>query len=371
MRDSSEKLWYRVARTIAKAGKMPIPISSTVIELLKLIITQKQGKFILYFKKPTLNIQELKERTNFNDHELDEILTNLMKEGVIVGVPSRTTGIMVYRLLPMWPGLFEYQFLRINNTEVSRKKALLFEKIFNELREGTQKNYNTIIDQFKSLPALDRVIPVDEQINVGTEGIMPYEEIESILENYDDIAISNCYCRTEKELVNDPCKLNAPKRNCFFFDKSAQFVIKYNFGEKISKKNTLKVFNEAEDYGLVHKVFHVHLNTENKIEAICNCCKCCCGPFQMYYRGIMPIHTITSYLARINDEDCIGCGVCAQKCPMESIDLIDNKAAIDSSKCIGCGLCAHHCPERAIKLERTGPRDVFVPPPKMETETSG
>jgi NAD-dependent dihydropyrimidine dehydrogenase PreA subunit/DNA-binding HxlR family transcriptional regulator len=365
MLEDLDKLWYRVARTIAKAGKMPIPISTRVIELLKTIMTEKQAKFILHFKSPTLNIDQIKERTHLDDNILNEILNDLMNQGIIVGVPSRTTGLMVYRLLPMWPGLFEYQFLRGTTTDHDKKKAHLFEKIFEELREGTQKNYDTIIDQFKKLPALDRVIPVEEQIDVGAEGIMPYEEIRRIISDYDNIAISNCYCRTEKELVNDPCKLNAPKYNCFFFDKSALFVVKHNFGKKISKKDALKVFREAEDYGLVHKVFHVHLDTTNNIEAICNCCKCCCGPFQMYYQGIMPIHTITSYIARINMEGCIGCGTCVSKCPMETIELEDGIAIVDDAKCIGCGICAHHCPENAIKLERVGPREVFVPPKKQ------
>ncbi len=365
MSEQSEKLWYRAARTIAKVGKMPMPISSTVIELLKLIMTEEQAQFILNFKTQTMNLEQIKEKTKLGLSKIHEILNDLMKQGVIVGVPSRTTGIMVYRLLPMWPGLFEYQFLRGGNTEKNRKKAHLFEEIFEELKEGTQKNYDTIIEQFRTLPALDRIVPVEEQIEPGTESVMPYEEIKIILNNYDNIAVSNCYCRTEKELVDDPCKLNAPKQNCFFFDKSAQFVIEQNFGQKISKEDALKIFQEAEDYGLVHKVFHVHLDTKNNIEAICNCCKCCCGPFQMYYRGVMPLHTITSYIARISDEDCIGCGTCEQKCPVEAIDLVDDIAVIDETKCIGCGVCAHHCPEQAINLERLGPRDVFIPPKKF------
>lgn len=365
MSENNGKLWYRVARTIAKAGKMPIPISETVIKLLKLIMTQEQAKFVLMFKSPTLTLEQMKSKGKYDESKILEILDKLMKQGVIVGVPSRTTGIMVYRLLPMWPGLFEYQFLRGGNTEINRKKAHLFEEIFEELKEGTQKNYDTLIDQFKTLPALDRVIPVEEQVDVGTENIMPYEEIKSILKNYEHIAVSNCYCRTEKELVDDPCKLGAPKRNCFFFDKSAQFVIEHDFGERISEEEAIKIFQEAEDYGLVHKVFHVHLDPRNNIEAICNCCKCCCGPFQMYYKGIMPIHTITSYIARIDKDNCIGCGTCVQKCPVEAIALVNDIADLNEDKCIGCGVCAHHCPEEAINLERTGPRDVFIPPKKL------
>jgi len=155
--------------------------------------------------------------------------------------------------------------------------------------------------------------------------------------------------------------------NCFLLDKSAQFGIKYNFGKPVSKEEALKICRESEDYGLVHKVIHVNSDPNRGIEAICNCCKCCCGIFQLYHRGIMPFHTISSYLAKVNEEDCVGCGTCEQKCPIEAINLVDAIANINEDKCIGCGVCAHLCPEGAIHLERTGPRDVFVPMKKIPT----
>ena len=78
----------------------------------------------------------------------------------------------------------------------------------------------------------------------------------------------------------------------------------------------------------------------------------------------MPYHCNTSYLAQVNEEDCIGCGTCVKMCPMEAIQLHNAVAIIDENKCIGCGVCVHHCPEDAISLKRTGLREVFVPPPK-------
>ncbi|GAJ02295.1 unnamed protein product, partial [marine sediment metagenome] len=57
-------------------------------------------------------------------------------------------------------------------------------------------------------------------------------------------------------------------------------------------------------------------------EAICNCCKCCCGIFSLFWNGVMPYHCYTSYLAKVIDDICIGCGTCVEKCPMEAIDLL-------------------------------------------------
>ena len=75
--------------------------------------------------------------------------------------------------------------------------------------------------------------------------------------------------------------------------------------------------------------------------------------------------SMTSYLAKVNEDDCSGCGTCVEKCNALAIELEDDIAVIDEMVCIGCGICAHLCPENAIEFERTGPRKVMVPPVKL------
>lgn len=47
---------------------------------------------------------------------------------------------------------------------------------------------------------------------------------------------------------------------------------------------------------------------------------------------------------------CIGCGKCIERCNMNALQLIDNKAVVDRSKCVTCGYCASVCPEVCIKV---------------------
>ena len=366
MSEKSEKIWQKAARTIVKAGYIPFPLNDTLLELLKILMTEEQANFIhQVFKKSSLRMDQIKERTDLDDASIMRLLNDLMDGGIVVGSFSRTTGDDIYRLMGPFPGIFEYTFMRGGTTEKEKKLVVLFDKMFNEMAEVVQKNYDVVAKMSKDSPPISRVVPVEEFIEVGQEEVIPREELSKILEDYDIFAKTHCYCRHEKNLLNEPCKVTDEVYNCLLLDKSANYAIEHKFGEKISKEEAQKILAEAEDYGLVHKIFHVHLNPEREIEGICSCCKCCCGILGMYYRGMGPLHTITSYLAKISEDDCIGCGTCVEKCPMECFSVLDSVAVINEEKCIGCGVCAHHCPEKAIKLERTGSREVFLPPVKI------
>ncbi|MBD3214730.1 MAG: 4Fe-4S dicluster domain-containing protein [Candidatus Lokiarchaeota archaeon] len=365
----TEKLWYKVARTIIKAGNLPFPVNQTLIELLKLLINEEQAKFIYkVFKKPNLNMDQIKMRIDLSEEEILGILDELMDEGVITGTTSESTGIEVYRLMPPFPGLFEFTLMRGKKGEKEKKLASLFDQIFNEMSELTQSNYENIVKQYENFPPIDRVVPIEQELDeIPVENVLPFEEVSDIIDKFDDIALVHCYCRTEKDLLGEPCKVTDERENCLLFGKTAKFAIEHDFGRPISKDQVKEILLSAEEDGLVHKAFHIHLDVERDEEAICNCCKCCCGIFQLYNKGIMPYNCYTSYIAKINDEECIGCGTCIQKCPMETIELEDSIAVLNSDKCIGCGVCVHNCPEEAIELERTGLRRVFVPPPKLIT----
>ena len=364
----TDKFWYKVARTIVKSGVFPVPVSDTLIELLQNLLTEEQARFVLIFKKPSMTLTQIKQRIDMDEDALLKMLNTLMYNGIIIGAKSRTTGVMVYRLMGLYTGIFEYTFLRGTTTERDKKLAELFEKAFQEISEGTQKNYDNITNVFKGLPPTDRTLPVEKEVEVGTEEVIPFEDVKKYIEDYEDIAVAHCYCRHSKDLLGDPCKLGASKNNCFLLDKSAKFAIKQNFGRRVSKEEAIQILKEAEDYGLVHKVFHVHSDLSRGIEAICNCCKCCCGILNFYSSGALPLHTISSYLAEVDEEICTGCGTCINACPMETIELKNSVAVVQEEKCIGCGVCTHQCPEEAMHLKRTGPRDVFLQPKKIKVE---
>jgi len=55
----------------------------------------------------------------------------------------------------------------------------------------------------------------------------------------------------------------------------------------------------------------------------------------------------------IDQDDCVGCGICTHHCAHQAISLVEGKAGIDHSRCVGCGRCIGACPRKAVK-EATG-----------------
>lgn len=66
---------------------------------------------------------------------------------------------------------------------------------------------------------------------------------------------------------------------------------------------------------------------------------------------------MAGHIIKINNKKCIGCGMCADDCVADNIQLENGKACVVSNNCIMCGHCVAVCPKEAVSISgyETGP----------------
>ncbi|MFX1376000.1 MAG: 4Fe-4S dicluster-binding protein [Promethearchaeota archaeon] len=379
-----EQKFIEAAKIITRA-KEGIKIPEETVGIIKIAVGKDSVDFIRAFEeKSSLTMEELKERLKNIDIKLteEEILAKvdtLAKNGVMMDQPA-SDGVMIYRVLP-FGRIFDYIFMRDLDIEDKDIKELarLQDNRYEKRREDVQKNY----DKYQS--SIDKVIPfgrtiisshinqstgediqilIDKSINSPQDMILPTQTVQEIVEKYDDIAVGNCYCRNHARVLGNPCKQTNIKDSCFTFGKSARHTAKHGFARLISKEEALDILGKIRDDGLVHRAMHLRANPELREDAICNCCSDCCPSGGGFL--VAPSATYTNYLAQIDQELCVGCGTCVEKCNQLIIELNeDGIAERDEERCIGCGVCAYLCPENAISMVKTPLRIVRIMPPRQ------
>jgi heterodisulfide reductase subunit A len=56
-------------------------------------------------------------------------------------------------------------------------------------------------------------------------------------------------------------------------------------------------------------------------------------------------------IAHVNQDLCIGCGLCQEICPYQAMTIQNKKSKTIPALCGGCGTCASTCPEHAITMK--------------------
>lgn len=338
---------YEVLRQTMSLWPIRTPRTPEIMEILTTLYTPQEAQFLVnIFSTPYQDAKtasEISEHSEKSQKEVEEILDPLAQQGLVFRFKHWKTGDIYYALLPLVPGLFEFYFSGLTDTETKEKIGSLLEKAYKNglAMEAGPSDY-----------AWERVIPIEETIE-STQKILPFEIVSKYIKTSHTIAVIPCACRTKH-----PCE--HPVESCIVFDSTADFMVNRGIGKYITVKEALELLKNMEKHGLVHTT----TNSQKRPQFICNCCTCSC----LILRGLTEMHNPrafakSNFIAQKDDTTCTLCKKCIDICPFDCYyyhwphDDEPERIGFKEDRCVGCGLCAYHCPVDAITLVKV--RDVI------------
>lgn len=345
-----QDVYHRLADHLSKVG-MGYPVRETLLEILAEHLSPTEAEIALALPNDRIplspvSVQEMGRRIAMPSDELESALENMAEKGALF-VGKTIEGEKGYALLHVGFGFPQTFFWKGEDTPHARKMALLVAKYFN--RKVTEEAYGSQTKQY-------RYIPVGQAVKPELQAVFPVQLMVDVIDKARRIAVAHCPCRISYRLVGRGC--DHPTEVCMKFDELADFVIDRGLARELSKDEAHDLLRVTEEAGLVHFVD----NAEGEIKHNCNCCGCACWNVGNIRRRKIPRDAImATYFMRDTDEqECSGCGACAEICPVDAVRMEDGIPLVDRDWCIGCGVCATVCPGNAVSLgareDRAGDR---------------
>lgn len=308
----------------------PSTESGVEIKILKKIFSPDDAEMALKMRPVPETAEAIAERLGTPLSEMQAILDAMVRKGQIGSIGAM--GVQTYALFPFIVGIWEFQMNRLDK----------------ELAELFHEYYPHLADVLgKYAPSLTRVVPIQSQIKAEHQ-VLPYEDVRQMLGQGKSFQLMSCICRKEQALLGKPCKHSTEV--CMGFSRHEGAFDKFPLGKIISKEEALSVVAKAEEEGLVHLTY----NLQGDSFFLCNCCSCCCLSLGAVKNFNAPRLLAKSYyVASIDEETCAACGTCAEeRCPMDAVVEDNGGYKVQPERCIGCGVCTNTCPTESITLVR-------------------
>jgi len=197
------------------------------------------------------------------------------------------------------------------------------------------------------------IIPVNEDVGVSNSTPLPYDLLTPLIEEASSRFIMNsCMCRENEGCQNYPYNFG-----CLYLGDGAS-KINPALGRTVEVEEARDHIRKAMELKLVPMIAHTLFDAYllgipyKRMLVICFCCDCCCAIRHGLRMGPTAFWDLVVRLPGLQvtvDDDCVGCEICVQECPVQAIEMIDGLASIGEA-CKGCGHCADICPVAAIEL---------------------
>jgi ferredoxin len=313
--------------------------SNVEIKVLKKIFSPEEASIASQLTSSMESVEVIVKRVGLSAKKTEAQLVKMVKRGLLWSY--RKGDKLFFRLAPFVVGIYESQ-----RESMDHELAHLVEDY---LANGGA------VGIMKPQPALHRVVPAQKAVK--SEWILPYDDVKAILMNSKAFHLSDCICRVQQDHIGRRCDF--PLRTCLSFSSAES----QQSEDDISKEEALAFLDKAEEMGLVHTVS----NVMKGLGYVCNCCGCCCGILRgITDWGIENSVAYANYYAVIDADECLGCGICRNRCQVHAISEKEGVSVVNRKKCIGCGLCVTGCPNGVAKLEKKPESELVNPPADFE-----
>lgn len=343
------RLAERIDMNVTGAPKKGGDFSPAFLKYLEMQFTPEEAELasFLSVNPRWLKPEVVADKSGRPVEEVARALARLADRGVIIGFDGSY-------VLPPPQLVFNAPEIRNNLKDIRREAGGLYKEFF--IEDGYYWFYQS---SAKGTPRR-RTVPVNQSIE-SEQQILSHEQIESFVDraNMGALALTPCPCRSRTEMLGErECRDRNPVASCLMLGLHAVLVTERGEGKQVTKEEALEYVAKMREYGLV-------VLTDNSIEMkdgiICFCCGCCCSVTRGLSRWDNPkAFAKSNFVARVG-EDCSACGTCVDRCFFRALSLPDGaeSAAVDEDRCMGCGVCTVTCPTEALRLERLEREPIF------------
>lgn len=322
----------------------PATESGVEIKILKTLFTEEEGWMYLHMSLMLETPESVAGRLKLDSQQVANRLDGMAEKGLLFRV--RKGDEVKYGAAPFVVGIYEFQ-LKTMDAGLAR----LFEDYFEEA--FTEQGARQVVPM--------RTIPVNKSIGVSWK-VAPYEDAREIIKSKKDrLAVANCICRVQQGLLEQSCE--KPLEVCFLAGSHGAYYVERGMGRWVDQEEALEILDKCEAAGLVPQPF----NAVNP-GGLCNCCGDCCGMLRTLKKHPRPVDmVVTNHYAVVDDDACVGCGICLDRCQMDAVTMGDEDIArVDLDRCIGCGLCVTTCDAEAMALQPKSVEERREPPAKAQ-----
>lgn len=273
------------------------------------VVTDEMADVAMYleFRVPQ-SAQEIAIKCNKDLETTTKLLWQLAVDGICF--VNEIDGVDKYWHDTWVPGIME---MMVNNKENVKK----YPQIAESFEAYGRRRGPATAGSFPVGIGLMRVIPIEKAIE-GESRRASYEEVSKYLNENEIFSVSDCSCRTAREVMGEGCG-HLKEDMCIQMGHAAEYYIRTGRGRKITREEAFEIIERAEENGLVHQI--PNTDGSGKTHAICNCCGCSCLSLRTAEMFLNPDMVRSNYISKVDKTKCVGCGECVEGCHVNALKL--------------------------------------------------